>query len=441
MSVGKSILEGSVVSRNAAPRMPVNSTVVLKGKMNGKSAMIGLDEDLLSKQMLLVGGTGCGKSTLFYHMIRQLKDKMTDDDVMIIFDTKGDFYSRFFDSSRDYVIGNSSQYYEESERWNIFKEIVADGWEDKQVILNVQEICKAFFEERVKKSNNIFFPNAARDLLAAILVTIVCLGADSKEFVRKIFYNDRFKEYLDSSSGEKLCELLEGYPDMRSVLSYIKGNNQQSQGVLAEMYSVVRDIFIGVFNEKGGFSLRNFVRQKGGRTLFIEYDLSIGNVLAPVYKIMFDLALKEALGQTKNRGNVYVSCDEFKLIPNLQHIEDGVNFGRSLGVKIFAGLQSIEQLYETYGISRGKNLAAGFSSIIAFRANDVTTRNYISNLYGKNMVLEQYQKMNGEWEEERRMGNTVEDWDLNSLKVGEAIVGLPFEQPFRFYFEKYSGQY
>lgn len=63
--------------------------------MNGKSAMIGLDEDLLSKQMLLVGGTGCGKSTLFYHMIRQLKDKMTDDDVMIIFDTKGDFYSRF----------------------------------------------------------------------------------------------------------------------------------------------------------------------------------------------------------------------------------------------------------------------------------------------------------------------------------------------------------
>ena len=73
------------------------------------------------------------------------------------------------------------------------------------------------------------------------------------------------------------------------------------------MYSVVRDIFIGVFNEKGGFSLRNFVRQKGERTLFIEYDLSIGNVLAPVYKIMFDLALKEALGQTKNRGNVYVS--------------------------------------------------------------------------------------------------------------------------------------
>ena len=125
-------------------------------------------------------------------------------------------------------------------------------------------------------------------------------------------------------------------------------------------------------------------------------------------------------------------------MPNLQHIDDGVNFGRSLGVKVFAGIQSIEQLYEIYGPSRGKNLAAGFSSILAFRANDVTTRDYISSLHGKNMVLEQYRMMNNTTVEEKRMGSTVEDWDLNSLKVGEAIVGLPFVPPFRFYFENYK---
>ena len=38
--------------------------------------------------------------------------------------------------------------------------------------------------------------------------------------------------------------------------------------------------------------------------------------------------------------------------------------------------------------------------------------------------------------EEKRSGQAVEDWDLNSLKVGEAIVGLPFSQPFRFCFEQ-----
>lgn len=439
MSIGKTVLQGSTVSKNALPPMPVNPALIFNGEFNGRRTHFGVDEDLISKHMLLVGGTGCGKSTLFYHIIKQLKNKMTADDVMIIFDTKGDFQSRFYNPSRDCIIGNSSQYYQQSQRWNIFKEILADGWEDRQVILNTQEICKAFFEERTKNNNNPFFPNAARDLLAAILITIVRLGSDCKDFVRENFYNNRIKEFLDSSSGEDLCDFLDGFIDMRSVLSYIEGDSAQSQGVLAEMYSVVRDIFIGVFAEKGGFSIRNFVRRKGGRTLFIEYDLSIGSVLTPVYKIMFDLALKEALGQTKSKGNVYLICDEFKLLPNLQHIDDGVNFGRSLGVKVFAGLQSIEQLYEIYGQSRGKNLAAGFSSIIAFRANDVTTRSYITSLHGQNMVLEQYRMMDNHTVEDKRIGNTVEDWDLNSLRVGEAIVGLPFAPPFRFYFEEYKG--
>ena len=439
MAVGKNVIQGTAVSKNGLPITAGTPSLLLKGEFNGKPASFGLGEDVISKHMMLVGGTGCGKSTLFYHIIEQLKKKMTADDVMIIFDSKGDFYSKFF-SKKDCVIGNSPQYIQQSERWNIFKEILADGWDERQVMMNATEICKALFEERTKNnSSNPFFPNAARDLLAAILVTTIRLGEGEKKFVVENFYNNRIKEFLDSCSGPDICDYLDGFGDMRSVMSYIEGDSAQSQGVLAEMFSVVRDVFMGVFCEKGKFSMRNFVRQKGGRTLFIEYDLSIGSVLTPVYKMLFDLALKEALGRTKSQGNVYFICDEFKLLPNLQHIDDGVDFGRSLGVKVFAGLQSIEQLYEIYGQSRGKNLAAGFSSIIAFRANDVTTREYISSLHGKNMVLEQYRMLNNTMVEEKRIGSTVEDWDLNNLKVGEAIVGLPFAPPFRFYFEMYKG--
>lgn len=439
MAVGKNVIQGTAVSKNGLPITAGTPSLLLKGEFNGKPASFGLGEDVISKHMMLVGGTGCGKSTLFYHIIEQLKKKMTADDIMIIFDSKGDFYSKFF-NKKDCVIGNSPQYIQQSERWNIFKEILADGWDERQVMMNATEICKALFEERTKNnSSNPFFPNAARDLLAAILVTTIRLGEGEKQFVVENFYNNRIKEFLDSCSGPDICDYLDGFGDMRSVMSYIEGDSAQSQGVLAEMFSVVRDVFMGVFCEKGKFSMRNFVRQKGGRTLFIEYDLSIGSVLTPVYKMLFDLALKEALGRTKSQGNVYFICDEFKLLPNLQHIDDGVNFGRSLGVKVFAGLQSIEQLYEIYGQSRGKNLAAGFSSIIAFRANDVTTREYISSLHGKNMVLEQYRMLNNTMVEEKRIGSTVEDWDLNNLKVGEAIVGLPFAPPFRFYFEMYKG--
>lgn len=252
------------------------------------------------------------------------------------------------------------------------------------------------------------------------------------------FYNDSLKSSLDSSSVDDFIAALERFDELRSVLSYIEGEGEQSQGVLSEMYSVIRDILIGVFAERGGFSIRNFVRAKGGKVLFIEYDLAIGSVLTPIYRLFFDLAIKEALGRTSSQGNVYLFCDEFKLLPNLQHIDDGVNFGRSLGLKVFAGLQSIEQLFETYGEIKGRNLAAGFSSIFAFKANDVSTRDYIRSLYGSNIILEQYQGMNKTLIEDKREGNTVEDWDLNSLKVGEAVVGLPFEKPFKFYFDNFG---
>jgi len=434
------LLYGNSVLHSKPPALSSTSRGT---KINLTSSQVGtpvnfvVNEDILSKHTMLIGGTGSGKTTLFYHFVSQIKRNMTADDVMIIFDSKGDFYSKFYDPATDQVVGNSKQYSEKSEHWNIYKEILADGWEERDFTINAQEICKSFFEERTKNTTNAFFPNAARDLLSAIVIAFIREGIKDSSVKKEFFYNSKLKEFLDMSDTQILIDLLADSPDANAILSYISGENAQSQGVLAEMYSVIREIFIGVFADKGVFSIRDFVRSKGKKTLFIEYDLSIGSMLTPVYRLMFDLALKEALGRNKSQGNVYLICDEFKLLPHLRHIDDGVNFGRSLGVKVFAGIQSIEQLYEIYGPSRGRNIAAGFSSVYAFRSNDTATRDFVSGLFGKNIILERYQRADNQIVEEKRNGQTVEDWDLNSLKVGEAIVGLPFSTPFRFHFDMY----
>lgn len=435
MAISKQVLEGSSVSMNHPPAPGGEAKVVLKGTHQGKPASFSVDETTLSKHMLFVGGTGCGKTTLFYHFVDQLQKKMTKNDVMIVFDSKGDFYSRFYKPGQ-YVIGNSRQYRDQSLKWNIFKEILADGGSDRDCILNSNEICKSLFEERAKNTTNAFFPNAARDILASLMVCIIREAKKDKSLLSSL-YNNELKEMLDGSDSTMLQGILRSHPDMRSVCSYIDGDGGQSQGVMAELYSVVREVLMGVFAEKGGFSMREFVRRRDRNVLYVEYDLSIGSVLTPVYRLLFDMALKEALGRQKNQGNVYLICDEFRLLPHLQHIDDGVNFGRSLGVKIIAGLQSIEQLYEIYGESRGKNIAAGFSSIFAFKANDITTRDYVSNLFGKNVLLERYVSTGAQYMEEKRIGQVVEDWDMARLQVGEAIVCLPFAAPFPFRFELY----
>ena len=438
MSVSTKILYGDTLDKILPPQKKTNYIVKLPGTYKGKPTSFEIDTDTLSKHSLFIGGTGCGKTTLFYHFISQIRSRMTSDDVMIIFDSKGDFYSKF-GNDKDYVLGNSSQYSSRSVKWNIFREILADGFKEKDYLLNIQEICNSFFAERIQKSQNTFFPHAAADLLSAIITTLIRDSLGSKEIMNETFYNDTLRVILDGSTVEDLINNIESYSDLISVVSYINGEGSQTQGVLSEMYSVVKEIFIGVFSERGAFSIRDFVRSKGGKTLFIEYDLSIGSILSPIYSLLFDLALKEALGQSSNRkGNVYLICDEFRLLPNLKHIDDGVNFGRSLGVKVFAGLQSINQLIEVYGEARGKNIAAGFSSVYAFRANDTATRKFVIDLYGQNYILDHYSSVDKKYMEDKRQGNTVEDWDMMSLNVGETIVGLPFSKPFRFQFANFK---
>lgn len=442
MSVNLTILNGSSVRKNQPPKPGVSPPIaMLPGYFSDQHMSLRITSDILSRHALMAGGTGSGKTNVFNHFVGGIKSQLTKDDVMIIFDTKGDYLKRFYRPG-DYVISNSNIHSAISSKWNIFKEIVIDGYDNRDITLNTNEITSAFFRDAIEKSSQPFFPQAARDLLAALIISQIRMGESDLEYRKKFFNNGALRAYLDRLTHDKIIKSLsyDCFSDLAFVLSYIgEKPTPQSLGVIAEMHNAMNQILRGVFAEDGRFSIRDFVRQKGAKTLFIEYDLSAGETLTPIYRLLFDLALKEALGRKAAEGNVYLICDEFKLLPNLTHIEDGVNFGRSLGVKILAGIQSIEQLYEIYGTSRGKNIAAGFSTVIAFRANDSSTREFVSDLYGKNTVLEQYRTSGNTLSEEKREGKTVEDWDLMELEIGEAIVGLPFEKPFKFKFDLFRG--
>ena len=414
-------------------------TIRLPGRFKSEKKTFIIDEDVLSKHLMLIGGTGCGKSNVFYHLVSQTKSSLSSNDVMIIFDTKGAYY-RLFGKPGDLVLGNSPQFKDLSVKWNFFREVLSDGWDWARINLNLNELSWALFKEIIEKSKDPFFPTAARDLFSAIVTCLLEEGFVNDQYKKEVFYNSELSRALNESTIADIIAMLQTFPGQASVLSYLgDGSSAQALGVYAEMQSVLRKVFVGVFADKGAFSIRNFVREKGGHTLFIEYDMSIGNTLAPMYSLLFDLALKEALGRSSQTGNLFLFCDEFRLLPFLQHIDDGVNFGRSLGVKVIAGLQSINQLTEQYGDARGKNILAGFSSIFAFKANDAYTRDYITNLYGKNLVAEQHKTITNTVQEERREGHVVEDWDMSSLSVGEAVIGLPFCPPFKYQFDLYKG--
>ncbi len=400
--------------------------------IHGEDVILPIDNDILSKHMMFIGGIGTGKTNAIFQILYQLRYSFNEDDVMIIFDTKGDFYNEFYREG-DIVISNDNKATGGGyiDYWNIFNEVGSGPRMEEDIV----EIARTLFYEKVNKSNQPFFPNAARDLFSAILFHF-CRNKD------KLPMNNKgLRDFLDASPTGELREILSQHADLRAMISYISDDRSpQTQGIISELQQLSREIFLGNFKKPGDLSIRQLVRNKGGKIIFIEYDLGIGNMLTPIYRLLLDMAIKEALSRRKSEGNVWIIADEFKLIPNLQHMDDAVNFGRSLGVKFMIGIQNVEQVYHAYGKELAKSILSGFSTSISFRVNDGESKNFIQALFGSNRKKEIFMSaVSGRGiVEQIRGAYVVEDWDISTLKVGEAIIGLPGTEPFKFRFRKHD---
>lgn len=163
MPISHEIVYGGLLENNTPPPDMPKAVIHVPGEFRGKKTSFGLTEEMLSKHILLVGGTGCGKTNLFYHMVQQIKARLTPNDVVLIFDSKGDFYSRFY-SKDDIVIGNSVQYRRMSERWSIYEEVIADGKDSVSVFQNTQEICKSLFADLVERNSSNPFSRLRRGI-------------------------------------------------------------------------------------------------------------------------------------------------------------------------------------------------------------------------------------------------------------------------------------
>ena len=407
----------------------------------------GMTDELLSKHLLLLGGIGSGKTNVINFIIDSLQKRMTDDDVMIIFDSKGDYKEKFFDSKnqKHVLIAHDVGYKKISKSWNIFGELKNDNgeYDEETSPIIAKEISKQLFVGR-ESSHQPFFTLAASDIVAKVLIYMLRQKQQNEELT-----TSDFVEFVRSATAVTYFKKLREYDDLKNVTTYLGIGkdasdhvvvSNQGVGVIAEINSMVNDMFTGAFEktyENGNVSMRELVREKKGRTVFVEYDLEVGSLLGPIYRILFDLALKEALGgRKKKRGNTYLIIDEASLLPNLVHLQDALNFGRSLGVKVIAGLQSISQLYDSYGKEKGKVIAAGFMNSFCFHTWDLESRQFISDRFGANYSsLSFYHNGQSEPIVFQREGHVVEDWDVLNLEVGQAVINLTMDRPIRFKFK------
>lgn len=433
---GSILSEGKYIPSNETPQLLFRSA-------ENPNDFFGIDESTLFRHILFMGGSGFGKTNTLFQVYYQLKcARDVKNSVMLVFDTKADYYHhRYFRTPGDIVIGNSKQFRDQSAVWNIFEEVLADGNDPRDYESNAREIAKGLFNGRGSKSQP-FFAEAAMTIFANAIIYFIRRYHDNYENWHNKLNNRYLYLFLTGYSAEQMAEFFKLYPDMRGLQTYFgDGKNNQALGVFAELRGMLDACFRGVFAKEPpygtkGFSIRKAIREKGGKTIFIEYDMATGEALLPIYSVLVDLALKEAMGENA-RGKTYFLLDEMKLLPKLSHLDDAINFGRSKQVAVIAGLQSINQMYASYGQEQGQVILGGFGSVIAFRTPDHTSREYISKLFGPNIVSYRYYDRNHNPVDREKNGNTVEHWDIQNMDMGWATIGLASQKsPFLFHFLK-----
>ncbi|WP_212935157.1 type IV secretory system conjugative DNA transfer family protein [Bacillus hominis] len=389
-----------------------------------------IHEQLLARHILCLGSIGSGKSVTMYHIVNAIRKKATDNDVFVFFDAKGDYLKEFYESG-DYVISNQGEELDGTVYWNIYRDIL-------QIIPKkrdeaIREIATVLFKEDIKNSSSPIFATGARDLFAAILTCQVRNIEENQEE----WDHSKLVEWLKQATDITIRNLLKPYEDLKWVRNYINKDNSAStnQSYIVHLYQNLFNVFSGGFAQAGDFSIKEALRNKGGKAIFLEYDLENGNVLKPVYTLMLDLAMKDVLGRSTSEGNVYFILDEFPLIPKLSYMDNALNFGRSLGVKVIAGIQNVGQVEYVYDQALARSIISGFGTVFAFRLFDEESRNVVATRHGRTKKIVSIVSSNANKGVQDLVidGSAIEDWDLVNLKIGQCIVS-PFNgEPFLFY--------
>ena len=435
-SIKKKVLFGNIIEDTEYKATEYEPRIIFCD--NNMRHSFALDEPTVFKNLLLLGSAGSGKTNILNQIVAQTRawcNSERADGVSLIFDTKGDYESHpGFYNNGDYLIGNDIRFRNKSVIWNIFEEILADGYDPVDYEANSREMASILFKDRGSKTQP-FFSNAARDIFANMLIYFVRRKRDSPERWHGKLNNKDFISFLLNKTPADFSKYFQIYPDMKGLISYIgDGSSNQALGVFGELRSMLYDCFQGESPNKS-FSIRKAIRNKSGKAIYILYDLSIGETMTPIYRLLIDLALKEALSESAN-GHTHIFLDELKLLPKVSHLEDALNFGRSKKVSVIAGLQSVGQIYSLYGKEAGQVILGGFGSVIALKSSDYESREYISQLYGSNIYAYRYHSESNNPIDREREGHTLEHWHLQSLKYpGQAYVSLASQSyPFMFYF-------
>ena len=234
MELIQTVLHGHSLAQGAPPAVDT-PLVSLPGVCRGRPDAVRLDEELLSRNSLFLGGSGTGKTNAILLLLDRLFSSMGPDDVAVVFDAKRDFFNRFYTPERgDLVLSSSPALRDVTASWNLFPELTAGGLDEELLIQSINENARALFAGR-GSAQQPFFVNSARSIFSAWLLAMLRSAKADPDFGDRMCSNRTLRRYFDQAGARQYGELAASYPDMGGITKYLgDGKNLQALGVMGD---------------------------------------------------------------------------------------------------------------------------------------------------------------------------------------------------------------
>ncbi len=325
--------------------------------------------------ILVMGGTGSGKSVLLNDIYRQLLMRPDNKNMKcIIHDIKNDFVKYFFRKGIDLLFNMNDK---NSLRFNLFVTIKqeTDIWDYAATLIP---------EDSGKEP--IWLDTAKNILFGAILYCIFMGLTTLYDLKRVTFWSHKkmINEFSKVKGMEKTLLTL-GAADTQ-VLNYLS-----NFGSKLKLFDGVPDEYLNTPVEEA-FNPEEWLDKKGQSTIFITNSYKSkalnSSKIATFIQNMLDTYSDKQLINFDQDLKLYTILDEFGMIAKIPKFPDALKLFRSINFSSIVGIQGALDIERVYGKEDKETIINGLSSKMFFRLNEEALAEWASKTIGKQWYLD-----------------------------------------------------
>lgn len=317
-----------------------------------------------SRHFLVLGGSGSGKTQVIWQLLGEAIQRR---DRVIVFDPKGDFYSKLPGEEPCLL----APWDERSWRWDL----AAD--------------CPAFADARALAARLIpandkdpMWANASREVLVAVIASLQAAKGNGWTFrdLREAL-NSPLK-VLQEHAAKHNPEALRSLEDASKTTQSILINLSAFLSPIADMDRAWGDSVAPTFSMRrwvrGTKALPKVVVIQGSQ----RFEQATAFLAAGIFNVLAGLVASPELPDSTTR-RIWLFLDEFPQLGRLEDVGALVRLGRSKGIRVVLGVQDIAELRQIYGSDRAEAWTSSLATSIYTRLEGGSTAQWVSKRIGE----------------------------------------------------------